>query len=125
MSETQSPLAALSAPWITRRPLRPLITTSRCLPRVAQQARNGGNSRTVVSSPNHTCPPAATMAAAGSATAFFLGVGRVGPTKHELGTLVAVAHPMQRAPHRPFARGPAPVGDGGPHQRPGPVRGAL
>src|SRR5258707_4657383 len=125
MSETKSPLAALSAPWITGRPLRPLITTSRCLPRVAQQARNGGNARTVVSSPNHTGPPAATLAAACSATAVFLGVGRVGPTEHELGTLVAVAQPMQRAPHRPFARGPAPFGECGAHQGRGPGGGRI
>jgi hypothetical protein len=34
---------------ITRRPLRPRMTTLRCVPRCAQLARRRGNSRSVVS----------------------------------------------------------------------------
>src|SRR5260221_13709638 len=110
MRETNSPVAAVSAPCTTRRALRPLTTTTCCSPRCPQPARSGGNSRSVVSSPNHTSPPAATLAAACSATAFFLGVGRVGPPQHVLRPLPSPAQPMERAAHGALGGRPAPLG---------------
>jgi hypothetical protein len=108
------------------------MTTTRRSPRLAQQARTGGNSRTLVSAPNQTAPPAATVAAACSATAFFLRVRRIlvrriGPAQHELGPFPPVAQPMpcapQRAPQRPFACLPPALGELGAHEGSRPVRG--
>lgn len=96
MRVTSSPVAALSAPCTTRRLLRPLTTTTACSPRCAQAERSGGNSRSVVSTPNQTSPPAATIAAACCATVFFLGIRRIGTSQDELGPLPSPAQTMDR-----------------------------
>jgi hypothetical protein len=90
-------------------------------------ARSGGNSRMVVSvsSPNHPSPPAATIAAACSARAFVLRVGRIEPTQHKRGPFVAVAQPMQRASQGPFAGCPPLLGEFGAQEGRGPVRGRM
>src|SRR5260221_8224639 len=121
-SATNSPVAALRAPCTTRRALRPEITTTRCSPRRAHPARSGGYSRSVVSSPNHPSPPAATMLAACSATAFLLCVGRVGPTEHEFGALPAPAEAMQGAADGPLGHPPAALAQLGAQQRHRPAR---
>jgi hypothetical protein len=88
---TGRPVAALSAPCTTRRLLRPATTTTACSPHRAQAARNRGNSRSGVASPNQTSPPAVTIAAACAATAFVLAVRRIGTPQDELGPLPSPA----------------------------------
>ena len=94
------PVAAFSAPCSTRRPLRLESTTSAGWPRLAQVARSGGYSCSVVAFPNHAPPPAGPLvlkAAPVVRNGAVAGAAAVFPHRLQpYAWMALVAHPHER-----------------------------